>query len=206
MNDTRSRILDESLILFSEKGYGEVSINDIANAVGIKGPSVYKHFSSKREIFDSIISMMSDRYDRMMSNLGIDGTDPCKDSDFFNNVDEDRLVEMGRSLFLYFLEDDNNSEFRRMLSIGRYSDPELDRIYHQQYIDLPLAYQTEIFRRMLLHNRVDGDPESMALEFYCPMFVLLISCDTDPSRKQTALESVERHIREFGRVHFRGIR
>ena len=55
MNDTRSRILDESLILFSEKGYGEVSINDIANAVGIKGPSVYKHFSSKREIFDSII-------------------------------------------------------------------------------------------------------------------------------------------------------
>lgn len=206
MNDTKDRILDESLILFSERGYGEVSINDIADAVGIKGPSVYKHFGSKREIFDSIVSMMSDRYDRMVKSLDIDGTDPCKDSDFFNNVDEDRLVEMGRSLFLYFLEGDNNSEFRRMLSIGRYSDPELDRIYHQQYIDLPLAYQMEIFRRMLQHNRVDGDPGSMALEFYSPMFVLLMSCDTDPSRKQTALESVERHIREFGRVHFGGIR
>lgn len=206
MGDTRDRILDEALILFSERGYGEVSINDIADAVGIKGPSVYKHFGSKKEIFDSIITMMSERYDRMVHGFGIDGTDPSKDSDLFNRIDEDSLVEMGLSLFLYFLEKDGNSEFRRMLSIGRYSDPELDRIFHRQYIDLPLAYQTEIFDRMLQYHHIKGDPGSMALEFYSPMFILLISCDTDASRRQGALESVEKHIRNFGKAHFGGIR
>ena len=206
MGDTKQNIILESLRLFSEKGYGEVSISDIADAVGIKGPSIYKHFSSKREIFDSIVGFMSDRYNEMASGLGIDGNDASSDSDMFNSIDEDRLVEMGASLFLFFLEDELNARFRRMLSIGRYSDSELDSIYHRLYIDLPLSYQAEIFRGMLSGRNQDGNPDenpdAMALEFYSPMLLLLMSCDTDPSRKDDAVASVEEHIRRFGRTYF----
>lgn len=206
MGDTKDRILAESLRLFSERGYGEVSIAEIADAVGIRPPSIYKHFGSKREIFDSIVTEMRGRYDRMAGALGIDGNDPASDSGLFGDMGEDDLVAMGRSLFLYFLEQDSNAEFRRMLSIGRYTDPELDRIFHMQFVDLPLAYQSEIFHRMLEQRGMEGDPGTMALEFYGPMLMLLISCDTDPSRKDGALAAVEAHIRHFGMLHFGGSR
>ncbi|HUR76094.1 MAG TPA: helix-turn-helix domain-containing protein [Sporichthya sp.] len=43
-------ILDAATELFAERGYAEVSIDDIGAAVGIAGPSVYNHFPSKHDI------------------------------------------------------------------------------------------------------------------------------------------------------------
>ena len=54
--DTKQRILDEALRLFSQSGYDAVSVERIASAVGIKAPSLYKHFKSKQEIFDAIVA------------------------------------------------------------------------------------------------------------------------------------------------------
>ena len=41
--NTKQRILMEALKLFSKEGYEAVSVEQIANAVGIKAPSLYKH-------------------------------------------------------------------------------------------------------------------------------------------------------------------
>ena len=46
--NTRQRILTEALSLFSKKGYEAVSVEQIAKAVGIKAPSLYKHYKSKQ--------------------------------------------------------------------------------------------------------------------------------------------------------------
>ena len=53
--DTKQKILDKALELFSAQGYDAVSVGEIAKAVGIKAPSLYNHFSSKRAIFDAIV-------------------------------------------------------------------------------------------------------------------------------------------------------
>ena len=202
MEGTKDRIITEALRLFSEKGYGEVTVSQIAEAVGIKPPSLYKHFQSKQDIFDAIKGRMSDHYMQMVSGLGIDGNNASADIPIYDGIGEDELVQIGRSLFTFFLRDEDNSRFRRMLSIGRYSDPELDSMFHSQYIDLPLSYQSEIFRGMLESRGMDGDPRTMALEFYSPMLILLMSCDTDPGREEEALGMVEDHIRHFSRVNF----
>ena len=55
MEDTKQRILEKSLELFSTKGYDAVSVGEIAKAVGIKAPSLYNHFPSKQAIFDAIV-------------------------------------------------------------------------------------------------------------------------------------------------------
>ena len=49
---TGERIAYEALVLFSKKGYSDVYVAEIASAVGIKAPSLYKHFKSKQDIFD----------------------------------------------------------------------------------------------------------------------------------------------------------
>lgn len=56
--DTKGRILSAALELFSKRGYEAVTVEQIAQAVGIKAPSLYKHFKSKRDIFDSIVCRM----------------------------------------------------------------------------------------------------------------------------------------------------
>ena len=53
--DTKQRILEKALELFSAQGYDSVSVGEIAAAVGIKAPSLYNHFSGKQAIFDAIV-------------------------------------------------------------------------------------------------------------------------------------------------------
>lgn len=46
--DTRQKILDKALELFAAKGYDSVSVGEIAQAVGIKAPSLYNTFRASR--------------------------------------------------------------------------------------------------------------------------------------------------------------
>ena len=56
--DTKQRILDKALELFSTQGYDSVSVGEIAQAVGIKAPSLYNHFPGKQAIFDAIVEAL----------------------------------------------------------------------------------------------------------------------------------------------------
>ena len=58
MNDTKQRILDVSLELFSQNGFSAVSIRDICRQVQIKESSVYYYFKSKQAIFDELLNIM----------------------------------------------------------------------------------------------------------------------------------------------------
>ena len=52
---TREKILDCAINLFSEKGYTETSVRELAMAVGVKEASIYNHFPSKNAIFECIL-------------------------------------------------------------------------------------------------------------------------------------------------------
>ena len=139
--DTKHRILDEALTLFSEKGYANVYVSDIAERVGIKAPSLYKHYRNKRAIFDAIIDEMNHRFEQQAQALSISGTDPTADAEVYKNMDEDHLIKLGNDLFRYYLHDSYTKRFRKMLTLEQFQDQELARIYSQQYFDMPLSYQ-----------------------------------------------------------------
>lgn len=52
---SRSRIVEQSLELFSTRGYNGVSMNDIAQAVGITKAALYYHFENKESLFLDVI-------------------------------------------------------------------------------------------------------------------------------------------------------
>ena len=97
--DTKKKILDVALTLFSEKGYGNVYVGHIAEGVGIKAPSLYKHYKSKQDIFEAILEEMRNRYDKEAAHLNMTGNDFLIDFELYNNISEDELVKMGIGLF-----------------------------------------------------------------------------------------------------------
>lgn len=54
-SDTKQRILDVAIELFSTRGFHESSMRDIAAGVGIEAPSLYAHYESKEEILRTIL-------------------------------------------------------------------------------------------------------------------------------------------------------
>lgn len=200
--NTKQRILDEALTLFAEKGYGNVYVGHIAEAVGIKAPSLYKHYKSKKDIFNAILDEMKNRYDEQASALNMNGSDVEVDANIFSTVSEDELVKMGIGLFSYFLHDEYVCRFRKMLTLEQFHDEELARLYTKQYTDEPLAYQSALLAMLTAGGVLkQEDTDLMALHFYAPIYLLLTLCDRHPEREPEALETLERHIRQFHRVY-----
>ena len=60
--NTKQRILEEAMKLFSIQGFDAVSIRTIADAVGVGNSALYKHFSSKQEILEAIVAYSMDYF------------------------------------------------------------------------------------------------------------------------------------------------
>jgi AcrR family transcriptional regulator len=54
-SDRSERILVEATRLFSENGYAGTRMSDIASAIGVTKPIVYRHFDSKQSLFEALV-------------------------------------------------------------------------------------------------------------------------------------------------------
>ena len=202
--DTKQRILDEALTLFSEKGYANVFVGDIAEAVGIKAPSLYKHYKSKKAIFDAIIEQMNQRFTEQTKTMNISGNDASIDASIYKSLSEDQLLKLGQEFFLYYLHDDYNRKFRKMLTLEQFQDVDLAKFYSKLYVDDPLSYQGMLFGFMVTAGVLKTDNvRIMTLHFYAPIYYLLTICDREPEREPEALKLLDEHIRQFDRIYGR---
>ena len=202
--DTKQRILDEALTLFSEKGYANVFVGDIAERVGIKAPSLYKHYKSKKAIFDAIIDEMNRRFTEQAKAMQINGKDASTDAGIYENLSEDRLLKLGREFFLYYLHDDYNRKFRKMLTLEQFHDKELAKVYSKLYVDDPLSYQGMLFGFLTAAGLLRTDNvEIMTLHFYSPIYFMLTICDRETEREEEMLNKLDQHIMQFDRLYGR---
>ncbi|GAB3574708.1 hypothetical protein GCM10027406_05120 [Leifsonia lichenia] len=58
---TRATIVDAAAALFVDRGFGAVSLRDIAAAAGLSHPGVLRHFASKDEILDAVVDGLEQR-------------------------------------------------------------------------------------------------------------------------------------------------
>ena len=175
--NTKKKILEVALTLFSEKGYGNVYVGQIAEGVGIKAPSLYKHYKSKQDIFEAILEEMRNRYDKEAAHLNMTGNDFLIDSKLYNNISEDELVKMGIGLFSFFLHDEYECKFRKMLTIEQFSNKELAELFSQQYFNEPLKYQTGLLQLLIMQGHMKNeDANVMALQFFAPIYLLMTIC------------------------------
>ena len=71
-------LVDAAAGVIRLKGYHNTTIDDIAAAVGISRPTVYKYISSKQWLLDRMIEMLAQDLDERLENLLEQESDPAK--------------------------------------------------------------------------------------------------------------------------------
>ncbi len=191
--DTKQKILKEALKLFSQDGYEAVSVDQIAKAVGIKAPSIYKHYKSKRDIFNHILERMKEMDLERAKEYEMPDGNIEKIAVAYRETPMEKIKAYSISLFLHWTEEEFSSSFRKMLTLEQYRNPEMSQLYQQYLATGPLEYMAKLF-----HIMTEDETNSMqiALEFYGPIF-LLYSVYDGAVDKNAVVASVDKHIDRF---------
>ncbi|MEM7437258.1 MAG: helix-turn-helix domain-containing protein, partial [Myxococcota bacterium] len=72
--NVRERILTHATRLFAEQGYDGTSVQEIADAVGIRKPSLLYHFKSKDELRENVIAEMLNHWSALLPSLFLRAT------------------------------------------------------------------------------------------------------------------------------------
>ena len=199
--DTKKRILDKALELFSENGYDSVSVGEIAKAVGIKAPSLYSHYPSKQAIFNAIVEDTALQYEKYTDKINIHVQNAKKDMSVFSEITEEVLIKKVSQIFSYSLHDEEISRFRRMMTIEQFRSEELSAFYTERYVDRMIRYHAEIFKNLIAAGEIrDENIETLAMKYVSPVITLLGVCDRQPEREEECIKRLEEHVRLFYRT------
>jgi len=180
--NTKQKIIYESMKLFSVNGYDSVSIRTIAEAVGVGNSALYKHFKSKKEILDAIVSYSVEYY------LAIGHEQVVK----IQNAED--LKTACLTMFDFQTKNEWMVMFRRLLIIEQFKNPEMAEIYRKLFIELPIESQVQIFIQLIAQGIMkDGNEKVLAMELYAPFYLYHFFSDS----QQDLRELFKIHIKNF---------
>lgn len=191
--DTKERILETSLELFAQSGYLGTSMNDIAKKLGITKAALYKHYTSKQEILDRIVERMNKMDYERAEEYEMPETEPNSMAEDYLSVPIERIRAYSAAQFYHWTKELFPANFRKMLTLEQYRDPELAQLYQSYLSTGPLEYMAAIFRKL---TESDEDAMQLALEFYGPMY-LLYSVYDGAEEKDAVSPLLDAHIDRF---------
>lgn len=190
---TRERILYAALDLISEKGYDGVGVDLIAENAGLKGPSLYRHYKGKEDIFHSLIDMVESRYEEGFGLKNKRGESPKSMDELIENA-------MGRIQFTMY--DDVIRKTRRILAMEQFRSERMAELTTRYHLENPQKMYANIFTDMMKKGVLKQDnPESLALEFVSPVSLLIHMYDRQPEREAEILEKIRKHFEHFAKVY-----
>ena len=192
---TKEKILDAALTLFAENGYDGTSVEQIANIVGIKAPSLYKHYKGKEDILNSLIDSAEARYDEMFGSENHIGRIPESREEFIK-------VTMGRVSFT--MRDPMIRKIRMLLVQEQFRNERISEVTTKHQLDGIQGMFAKIIKGMMDAGIVvKDDPKLLAVELTAPAVLQIARSDRQPQCEDECLECIERHLRHFCDVYMR---
>ena len=196
--DTRERIMDTALSLFSVSGYEAVSIRDICREVGIKESSVYYHFKNKRDILDSLLH----RFELHVNDLlGIFQSESV-------TVETTLSFDwMDTYFFDQYLFDPFINQMMRLMMMEQFHDETIRQAYERWLFTEPYRIETTAFMKLAeLGILKEEEAEQMGRSFFAVISVLVFKYllnGTFTQEKKEAFRSeahayVNSVIKQFG--------
>ena len=196
MQDTKERIIEVSLGLFSQKGFDAVSVRDICKGVNIKESSVYYHFKNKQAILDEILS----RFTQMASTAIKELEEEVKNTEIALN--EIFFGLMGNRFYEKYLMDEYCNRVLRLLLIEQLGNENMQKTYDRWIFEEPLAFQERMFSLLVENGKIkNSDVHYLAVKYYGPVYLFaqrwLFCGILSEERKQSFRKDIFSHIRKF---------
>ena len=192
---TKEKILDAALTLFAENGYDGTSVEQIAKKVGIKAPSLYKHYKGKEDILNALIDSAEARYEESFGSEKNIGNVPQSSEEFIQ-------VTMGR---IAFTIQDPVIRKTRMLLVQ-------EQFRNERIAEVTTRHQLGGIQRMfakIIEGMMDAgifrqdDPALLAVELTAPAVLWIARADRQPQSADEVMENIEKHIRHFCGVYMK---
>ncbi len=197
MSATKENILHTALRLFAQNGYEATSVSDIAGELGMTKGALYKHYKNKRDIFDSIVERIHELVVEGAKKYEVPEETFDKLPLAYRNIAVDKIKVFIEAQFHLLTEDEFFSNFRKMLTLEQYKNPEIMELYQKCLVTGPVSYMEDLFREMMeqgIWNK--SNPKQLALEFYAPFYLLVSISDTTPDKKEAA-KLLTTHVERF---------
>ncbi|WP_298536825.1 GNAT family N-acetyltransferase [uncultured Methanobrevibacter sp.] len=158
--NTKEKIFDVSIDLFSQDGYDGVSIRQIAKEVGIKESSIYNHYQSKESILESILSYY---INEMLKEEA-----PIMQSEKNLKMDFDQFYKEGSDRFISKLSEEKMMKITRIFLVESYHNEKIKNFVKEAIIGYAINGWEDLFELMKEKKfiKMDADIKQLAESFY----------------------------------------
>ena len=183
MSNRKEEILIVALHLFARDGYEAVSVSQIAGELGMTKGALYRHYKSKRDIFDCIVQRMEQQDREQASDYDMPEEDKEEMPEKYEAVSLDDFAEYSKSMFEYWTEDDFASSFRKMLTIEQFRSGEMQKLYQQYLAEGPVSYVKDLLESMGI-----AEAKDRAVKFYAVMYLYYSIYDGEDDKEKVKEE------------------
>ncbi len=191
--DTKERILATALEMFSQNGYAGTNIRELTSALGLVKSSMYRHFNSKEEIWNSLLDELVKYYEDRFGS--VEHLPAVPDS-------LEELVEMTMKMADFTIHDDKIVKSRKVLTIEQFRDDRARDLATKHFLTGLTDMFTYIFSGMMDKGILrKDDPRMLAFAYTTPISALIHLCDREPEKTGEAMEQIEAFSRHFVKVY-----
>ena len=192
-NDTKERILEAALEMFSQNGYSGTNIRELSASLGLVKSGVYKHYESKEAIWNALLDEMIAYYGEHFGSP--EHLPPVPDS-------PEGLVTMTMQMVNFTVHDEKVIMTRKVLTLEQFRDVRARELATKHF----LTGLTDIFTRIFTGMMDKGllrkdDPKMLAFSYITPITALIHLCDREPEKTEEAIRQAEAFSRHFIRVY-----
>ena len=192
-NDTKERILETALRMFSQNGYAGTNVRELTAALGLVKSSLYKHFESKEAIWNALLDQMIAYYDARFGSP--ERLPPVPDS-------LEGLVQMTMRMVDLTVHDEKIVMTRKLLSIEQFRDERARGLATKHFLTGLTDMFTHIFADMMDRGLLKrDDPAMLAFAYIAPISALIHLCDREPEKTEDAMIRAEAFSRHFAKVY-----
>ena len=192
-NDTKERILDAALEMFSQNGYAGTNIRELSASLGLVKSGVYKHFESKEAIWNALLDEMAAYYEARFGSA--EHLPPVPAS-------PEELVRMTMRMVNLTVRDEKIVMTRKVLSIEQFRDERARELATKHFLTGLTEMFTPIFAGMMDRGLIrQDDPQMLAFAYTVPISALIHLCEQKKKKTEDAVKRAEAFIRHFIRTY-----
>ena len=191
--DTKERILDAALEMFSQNGYAGTNIRELSASLGLVKSGVYKHYESKEAIWNALLDKMIAYYEEHFGS-----------AEHLPRVPDtlEELVRMTMQMVNITVLDERIVMTRKLLSIEQFRDERARDLATKHFLTGLTDMFTRLFRGMMDKGLLrKDDPKMLAFAYIAPISALIHLCDREPEKMEETLKQVEAFSRHFVRTY-----